>query len=183
MWIKSGFFLLCVVAVASLGHAAQDDTKPPAWQVEGFWAALNDENLDVIRIAIDHKNFAQIFAALGKKRAEDQIRYFTKMLNSPETISKKLALTGLVNSGMATINLIPQLIELLHNPDDNVRMSAARALKVIRLTAKEQISELYKLLRDPDSNVRGAAASVLMAMDAAPKEPILELIRAYPKNK
>ncbi len=48
MWIKSRVLLFCALAVASFNLTAQDDAKPPAWQVEGFWAALNDENPQVV---------------------------------------------------------------------------------------------------------------------------------------
>lgn len=36
MQIQSGVCLLFLLAVTSSSYAAEDDAKPPSWQVEGF---------------------------------------------------------------------------------------------------------------------------------------------------
>lgn len=72
MWIKSRIFLFCALAVASFGYAAQDDAKPPAWQVEGLWTALNDENPKVMAAAIQNTEARdELLVALGVCRTNE----------------------------------------------------------------------------------------------------------------
>ena len=114
MWIKSRIFLFCTLAITSFSHAAQDDAKPFAWQVEGFWAALKDENPQVLWMAVNSEGSDKLFTTLGD-RAKEQLPRFVKMLDSAETISRQLAAKGLGKFGMASKDQIPRLIELLRD--------------------------------------------------------------------
>lgn len=163
MWINSRVFLFCALAVASFSHAAQDDTKPPAWQVEGFWAALNDENPQVLWIAVNSEGSDKLFTALGD-RAKEQLPRFVKMLDSSETISRQLAATGLGKFGMAAKDQAPRLVELLRDSDLNVREAAVTTLGKLGMEIKDQVPRLMELLSDSDPNVQTAAVQVLTGL-------------------
>lgn len=163
MWIKSRIFLFCTLAITNFSHAAQDDAKPFAWQVEGFWAALKDENPQVLWMAVNSEGSDKLFTTLGD-RAKEQLPRFVKMLNSAETISRQLAAKGLGKFGMASKDQIPRLIELLRDSDFNVREAAIMTLGKLGMEVKDQAPRLMELLSDPDPNVQTAVAQVLTGL-------------------
>lgn len=64
---------------------------------------------------------------------------------------------------------IPDLIKLLSDKNESVRMSTVLALG--RLGAKDATPELVKLLKDPNGDTRGLAAIVLVEFGAKDKVP------------
>ncbi len=163
MWIKSGFFLFCALAVASFSHAAQDDAKPPAWQVEGFWAALKDEDPQVLWAVVNSEGSDKLCTALGE-RAKELLPRFLKMLDSTKTINRQVAAKGLGKLEVAGRNQVPRLVELLRDSDPNVREAAVSTLGGLGVAVKDQAPRIMELLRDSDPNVQTAAAQVLAGL-------------------
>lgn len=192
MWIKRWVVLFLMLGVASFSHAAQDDAKPPAWQVEGFWAALNDENLQVMVAAIQYPyphrreeydflatDRAELFAALGE-RAKNLGSRLTELLRDSDSEVRQAAVKALGMLGEYAKDQAPRLGELLRDQNPYVRQAAIRALGSLGITAKELVPLLRDLLRDPASDVREAAAEALgglgaLAQDQAPR--LGELLR------
>ncbi|HRD64977.1 MAG TPA: HEAT repeat domain-containing protein, partial [Candidatus Competibacter sp.] len=174
MWINRRVFLFCALAVASFSHAAQDDSKPPAWQVEGFWTALNDEDPKVLITAIQHtKNIRDLFASLGEKKKKITSR-LAELSRTPNSPVRKAAVEALGELGAK--EQVLALVELLRDSDLSVRKAAVEALG--ELGAKEQVLALVELLRDSDLSVRKAAVAALGRLGAKEQVPALvELLR------
>ena len=176
MRIQSGICLLCLLAVVGFSHAAEDDTKPLAWKVEGFWAALNDENSKVMVTAIQETEaIHEMIAALGG-RAKSLMPWLTELLSDPRG-AHLTADQILRTMSAAAKEQAPELAKSLREPDLNVRAAAAQTLETMGAAAKGQAPELTRWLHDPDENVRQAAVEMLGAMGAAAKEQAPELAR------
>jgi HEAT repeat protein len=65
---------------------------------------------------------------------------------------------------------VPELIEVLANDNERVRLGAILALNQIGAGAKSAVPPLVALLSDPAEFVRTAAAAALRAIDAGAEE-------------
>ena len=157
MGIKNRFCLFCLMAAFNFSHAAEKDSLLPAWQVEGFWAALNDENPQVIA------RIGQVYWA----EIDENVQVIAGTQQAVKTRELFLAL------GERAKSLIPRLTELLRDPDERVRVEVAQALGA--LGAKEHAPELAALLRDPNPLVFYEAIRALGAIGA--KEHAPELVK------
>ncbi len=72
---------------------------------------------------------------------------------------------------------IPQLAELLDDPNPTVRMHAARALGRMGSQARPAVPKLVAALEDPEPDVQRAAARALGQMGPAAKDAVPALIR------
>ncbi len=174
MWIKSRVFLFCALTVASFSHAAQDDAKPPAWQVEGFLAALNDENPNVLLVAFNSNGSDKLINILGE-RAKDQLPRFVKMLSSQQVMSRQVGAIGLGKFGIAAKDQVPHLIELLKDSNDDVKLAAAEGLENMGIAVIEQAPRLIELLNESDDITYEIIADLLIKLRAATNDKAFRL--------
>jgi HEAT repeat protein len=107
------------------------------------------ENPAIVRgvlAALDDPDNAVVAKALGLLSKE-------KAYNTPQTQKR---LQSLIRE--------PRFIDLLKDPDENVRLAAEGALGSTGEAANDLVPRLLELLKDPNANVRHAAVKVLGAM-------------------
>jgi HEAT repeat protein len=134
---------------------------------------LNDQNV-YVRASAAH--------ALGRLRATTQIPALVRLLENRRLphgnyveYAADLEFAASALAAMKAPVVVPELIRLLRYPDEQVRLSAAKALGAVH--AVGQVSQLVKLLQnDPSYNVRWWAA--LSIGDFRMKDSIPALTRA-----
>ncbi len=88
-------------------------------------------------------------------------------------------LESLLTSVQPDSTLLPRLIKDLQNPDESVRLRAAKELGKLGVAARDAIPALQNALKDADEDVRRVANSSLKAIHAATPidNPVQRLIR------
>src|SRR5262249_42663133 len=106
--------------------------------------------------------------ALGRLDAKEGVQALREFLKDSKNVSKDgVSIRGWAThamgelGGMPGVNVVPDLITLLNDPEYAVRVDAARALG--RLGPKEAERDMRLLLHDPEIAVRNEMAHVCVA--------------------
>jgi len=97
-----------------------------------------------------------------RKTEEAPLEHALKMLNSTIGTDRESALIDLGSFADRKSEWVGQAIQLVHDPDAEVRRSAVVLLTKLRETSA--LPEIVKLLDDPSDNVQGAAIAAIDSM-------------------
>ena len=113
--IEFGLATAVVLLACSLGHAQEN--PPKAWQIEGFKAALNDPDPEVLKAALRFPGAEVLISAMGEA-AKDQAPRLGELLRDPEFGNvRSAAARALGAMGEAAKDQAPRLGELLGDPE------------------------------------------------------------------
>jgi HEAT repeat protein len=104
-----------------------------------------------------------------------------ELLKNASARQGALAFLGRMGEGAA--RAVPQMVEVLKDPNDYVRRQAADALRQVGPSAKEAVGPLLEQLGRSDASLHSSAIAALRQIEADPKETVGKLAEFVRTNR
>jgi len=154
------------------GQSPRMKTAPAANAVDVRLAELKDEDASVRRRAI------QALANMGLAARPASDALIETLRHDPDAGTRRAAALALARIGAGEEEMVPFLVDMLVDPEDEICGVAAVALARIGPDAKAAVPSLVKLLKAANPLKRKLAAEALGEMGPAAKAAVPALLAA-----